>query len=226
MDKSKLCEVFIQKAIAIHGNYYNYDRVIYVNNKTNVTLVCPIHGEFSIRPDSHIGQQQGCKPCGIARFAERNKKHGYASHPLYGTWKMMMQRCYTSSHKEFIRYGLKGIIVCDDFKSPDKFIQYIESLDGYSDRDLKNLTLDRIDVYGNYEYGNLRWATKLEQACNKKDKKRGYYGINLANGRWRAVITLNNKRIYTSYHDTQLEALHARNEYIKAHNLPHKIQEV
>lgn len=219
-------EDFIKKSKAIFGDYYSYDKVVYVTNKHHVVLVCPKHGEFSIRPDAHLSQKQGCKPCGIANFAERNQKHGYAKHFLYGTWKMMMQRCYNPQHREYSRYGGLGVVVCDDFKNPALFIQYLETLDGFNFVRKANLTLDRINVYGNYEYGNLRWATKLEQACNKRKKKNGYYGVNFVRNRWRSTVIVNNKRVFEGVFPTQLEALHARNEYIKAHNLPHKIQEV
>lgn len=53
---------FIEKANKIHNNRYSYDKVNYINNKTHVTITCPIHGDFQQRPDKHlIGQ--GCPKC-------------------------------------------------------------------------------------------------------------------------------------------------------------------
>ena len=53
---------FIKKAKKIHGNKYDYSRVEYVNNRTKVCIICPIHGEFWQTPDSHL-QRNGCYKC-------------------------------------------------------------------------------------------------------------------------------------------------------------------
>jgi len=62
---------FIEKASALHGNKYDYSKAIYINNKTLITVICTIHGEFYIRPSSHIevrtcrgeSEAQGCQEC-------------------------------------------------------------------------------------------------------------------------------------------------------------------
>jgi hypothetical protein len=56
-------ETFIEKARAIHGDRYDYSQVNYVNNKTNVAIICPDHGAFPQAPDKHLGKQ-GCPNCG------------------------------------------------------------------------------------------------------------------------------------------------------------------
>ena len=55
---------FIEKAQAVHGNKYDYSKVEYVNCKTKVKIVCPIHGEFEQLPDAHINKNEGCPKCG------------------------------------------------------------------------------------------------------------------------------------------------------------------
>lgn len=65
-------ELFIKKAKQIHGNKYNYENVKYVNNTTKVLIVCPIHGEYYITPDSHL-RGRACKLCGILKAKEKNK---------------------------------------------------------------------------------------------------------------------------------------------------------
>ena len=55
-------ETFIEKAISIHGDKYDYSKVEYVNNKTKVCIICPIHGEFWQKPDKHL-QGHGCTYC-------------------------------------------------------------------------------------------------------------------------------------------------------------------
>lgn len=55
-------ETFIEKANKIHNNFYNYNKVIYENNVTKVTITCPIHGDFEQAPHNHL-QGKGCKYC-------------------------------------------------------------------------------------------------------------------------------------------------------------------
>lgn len=56
---------FLDKAIEIHGDKYDYSQVEYINAHKNVTIVCPLHGPFLQRPDAHIYQKQGCPKCGL-----------------------------------------------------------------------------------------------------------------------------------------------------------------
>ncbi len=58
---------FIEKSINIHGDKYDYSLVNYVNNKTKVKIICPIHGEFEQEPASHINAKCGCRRCKISK---------------------------------------------------------------------------------------------------------------------------------------------------------------
>ena len=70
--KKHTLKSFIEKAKQIHGEKYDYSKVEYVDNKTKVCIICPIHGEFWIRPDNFLNGQ-GCKKCSdLIRF--ENKK--------------------------------------------------------------------------------------------------------------------------------------------------------
>jgi hypothetical protein len=70
-EKQKITkEEFIKKAKKIHNNKYDYSKVNYVNNKENVVIICPIHGEFKQRPDMHLYQGTMCPLCSI----EKRKK--------------------------------------------------------------------------------------------------------------------------------------------------------
>jgi hypothetical protein len=59
-------ECFIKKSIKIHGDKYDYTFVEYVNNKTKVEIVCPLHGTFNQRPDSHL-RGVGCTSCNTSK---------------------------------------------------------------------------------------------------------------------------------------------------------------
>ena len=63
---------FIDQANSVYDNFYNYDKVVYVNDKTNVIITCPVHADFPQRPGVHL--KNGCKKCGMQRAADIRRK--------------------------------------------------------------------------------------------------------------------------------------------------------
>lgn len=61
--REELKEDFVKKAIAIHGNNYDYSKIKYVNCRTKIKINCPKHGEFEQYPTSHIIHKQKCPIC-------------------------------------------------------------------------------------------------------------------------------------------------------------------
>lgn len=94
----------------------------------------------------------------------RNGTHGLAAHPLYDAWKQMLRRCETPGSRSYRHYGGRGISVCEAWHDPHVFITWIEA--NLGSRPVGH-TLDRIDNDGNYEPGNVRWATYAEQNRNR-----------------------------------------------------------
>lgn len=72
MSKKLTTQEFIERAKQIHGDKYDYSKTQYINCRTNLTIICPIHGEFSIRPDHHT-KSCGCPKCGYTNIGKALK---------------------------------------------------------------------------------------------------------------------------------------------------------
>ena len=90
---------------------------------------------------------------------------------LYQVWNAMKQRCANKKHPAYSIYGARGITVCDEWLEYDPFYFWAKS-NGYR----CGLSLDRIDNDGNYSPGNCRWATKKQQAMNRRIPKGEQHG--------------------------------------------------
>lgn len=84
---------------------------------------------------------------------------------LYSIWQGIKSRCYNPNTTHYNKYGGRGIVMCDEWKNDFLLFKQWALLNGYKD----NLTIDRVDVDGNYEPTNCRWATMVTQSNNRRD---------------------------------------------------------
>lgn len=69
---TKFCN-FLEKSNNIHDDFYNYEKTNYINARTKITIVCPVHGEFEQLPFNHL-KGKGCKKCGIEKVKKNYLK--------------------------------------------------------------------------------------------------------------------------------------------------------
>lgn len=99
--------------------------------------------------------------CGCARA-----KHGGSGTPEYSVWESMIARCENRKHRAWHDYGGRGIVVCKRWRS-----NFANFLSDVGPRTTPKHTLDRINNNGDYEPGNVRWATRSEQNANQRPRQ-------------------------------------------------------
>lgn len=113
------------------------------------------------------------KSCGcyktqlIIEQGRKNATHGMKKTRLYKIWSSMKVRCSDPNVENYPAYGGRGINVCEEWRSSFESFRDWAFANGYNNK----LTIDRIDVNGNYEPSNCRWATIKEQSNNKRTNR-------------------------------------------------------
>jgi hypothetical protein len=124
---------------------------------------------------------------------------------VYDCWWNLVSRCTNINDDQYPEYGGRGIKVHPEWLSSfESFYKYV------GDRP-SGMSLDRIDNDGNYEPGNVRWATRSQQSVNtrkRKGTKSQFRGVSWDSsvGKWWVEISRNNKTYRLGRFDSELEA--------------------
>lgn len=171
------------------------------------------------------GKSKGCRTC--ANLG--NRTHGLSGTKIFDVWSSMIKRCTKPKDKYYKDYGGRGITVCKEWVSDvHAFRTWVLTqikVESEIGKGKGKLSLDRRDVDGNYEPSNCRFVNEYVQARNTRKISRtnisGYRGIGLHVGRFRAIVSVNNKNVRLSSHLTRYAAALAYDTYVKANNLEH-----
>lgn len=159
---------FIDLSGQIFGKLTVVSRSAPCRSGASWTCVCEC-GKTTIVSACHLRQGHtkscGCHKAKILKDGV-NKTHGMANKtPTYKTWKEMRNRCRNPNAQNWKWYGGNGISICERWNDYQNFLADM------GERPL-GTSIDRIDVLGNYEPNNCRWATSKEQAESNRGCKR------------------------------------------------------
>lgn len=194
---------------------------------------CPFCKKHFKASKSHVktGHTQSCGCKSHELTATKKTVHGISSHPIYGIWRNMVQRCTNPKEKEYKNYGARGITICDEWRGSITTFYEWAIQNGYQ----KGLIFDRENNDGNYEPFNCRWVTTNISAENnrliRKSNKSGYRGVFFRKKKnlkkpWKANIQWNYVTYKLGYYSTAVDAAMAYNNFVTQHKTNHPLNKI
>jgi hypothetical protein len=129
---------------------------------SRVLCICDCGNEMVVKRRALFAENRpvrSCVACSKKITGIKNKTHGMAGTRIYRILAGMKHRCNDMWDKDYPNYGGRGIRICDEWQDVNNFAQWAFA-NGYADK----LTIDRIDVNGNYEPSNCRFITLKENS--------------------------------------------------------------
>jgi hypothetical protein len=179
---------------------------------------CDCGVEKVVRGSSLVtGKTKSCGCFARDKITQLNKtysarrKHGLAGTPEYHAWHDMVSRCNKTSHESYTDYGGRGITVCERWHNFENFISDMGS------RPSPSHSLERVNNSEGYYPENCIWATRFEQAINKRARKNNISGVRGVSwvkerNKWLATIGVMGELIYLGTFDSLEEATKVRKE--------------
>lgn len=207
-------ETFICEAQKIHGNKYDYSKVVYTQSNDKVCVTCLVHGDFWQRASAHL-LGQGCPECSNHRNAmkRRKKRCGVGAiltqeyvfdRPSYSVWCDMLRRCYNRGGvKNWSAY--EGCSVCEEWFIFDVFDEW------FTPRYKDGWHLDKDILFeGNKVYSPQTCCVvprEINEYFRRINKSSGLpRGVKRVGGRYSAEIQFRGNRHYLGVFDTAEEA--------------------
>ena len=179
--RTKTNDTFISECIKKHDNKYNYNNVIYINDKSKVYITCPEHGDFLIAP-SHFLNGEGCRKCGIKNAAIKRTKDNLKF--LYECRLSHTGETYDYSKAVYLNDKEKVCIICPEhgefYQSPNNHISKSQGCP----------TCGREKTIESKKYTNNEWVT---HAKDKHGCKYDYSTVNYIDGKIKVDIICHNK---------------------------------
>ena len=151
-----------RKFISVESSYTKDDKGYF-------NCICICGNKFTSRSDSvRAGRTKSCGCYSKLIATQKATTHGYTKgngKRTYDSWLSMKQRCTNTTRIDWHCYGGRGISFCDRWYFFENFLADM------GEKPSKDYSLDRINVDGNYEPSNCRWATRLEQSNNTRSCK-------------------------------------------------------
>ena len=137
-----------------------------IKGRTQWLCQCDCGKQKIIRGSSLTsGNTKSCGCLSIEKLKKMSITHKMAKTRLYKIWANIKTRCLNPKYSRFCDYGGRGIKVCNEWKNNFKAFYDWAIANGYKE----DLTIDRINVNGNYEPENCRWVTPKINSSNKRN---------------------------------------------------------
>ncbi len=143
----------------------------------------------------HGGLSKSCGCLSVETNIARSTTHGRYYTPEHSSWNNMLERCRNPKNAQWKDYGGRGITVCDPWRDFSAFLADV------GERPSDAHSLDRIDVNGHYEPGNVRWTDRLTQNNNRRDNRRlTYKGQTHTVSEWARIVGLTTSSLSQRLH--------------------------